>query len=77
MATITPPPPPTVVGDEVPLRRVQFRLWQIVMTAVTILLTGWFFTIGPVPGIIALLFAKHVLVAIYAAGLHLRPQAPR
>ena len=73
MATVTPPLPPPTVSDEGPLQRVHFRLWQIVLTAFTILLTGWFFTMGAVPGIIALLFAKHVLVAILAMGLHLPP----
>jgi hypothetical protein len=74
MATVIPPQPPPTVSDESPLQRVHFRLWQIVLTAVTILLTGWFFTLGAVPGIIALLFAKHVLVALLAMGLHLPPR---
>jgi hypothetical protein len=73
MATVIPPLPPPTVSDESPLQRVHFRLWQIVLTAVTIVVTGWFFTLGPIPGIIALLFAKHVLVAILAMGLHLPP----
>ena len=74
MATELPPLPPPTVSDEGPLQRIHFRLWQIVITAVTVFITGWFFTLGPVPGIIALLFAKHVLVAILAMGLHLPPQ---
>ena len=73
MATVLPPEPPATFSDEGPLQRVHFRLWQIVMMAVTVLLTGWFFSMGAVPGIIALLFAKHVLVAILAMGLHLPP----
>src|SRR6202035_2197624 len=46
MATQIPPLPPPIVSDEGPLQRVHFRLWQIVMTGVTILLTAWFFTLG-------------------------------
>jgi hypothetical protein len=73
MPTVIPPLLPTTVSDEGPLQRVRFRLWQIVLTAITILTTAWFFTIGAVHGIIALLFAKHILVAILAMGLHLPP----
>ena len=73
MATVIPPLPPPTLSDENPLRRVHFRLWQIVIASVTVILTGWFFTLGAIPGIIALLFAKHVLVAILAMGLHLPP----
>ncbi len=73
MAILNPPVPPPTTGDENPLQRVHFRLWQISLTAATILLTGWFFTIGAIHGIIALLFAKHILVAILAMGLHLPP----
>ena len=73
MATVIPPLPPPTVSDDNPLQRIHFRLWQIVLTAGTILVTAWFFTLGPVPGIIALLFAKHILVAILAMGLHLPP----
>jgi hypothetical protein len=59
--------------DERPsLRRVHFRLWQIAASGVTILVTGWCFTLSPVIGITATFLAKHVLVAILAAGLHLQ-----
>jgi hypothetical protein len=75
MASISQPPncPPVASGDDGALRRLQFRLWQIALTAITILLCGWFFSLGVMPGIIALFIAKHVLVAILAAGLHLPP----
>ena len=66
-------PPPVRLSDDHPLQRIRFRLWQIVMTVLTVLITGWFFTIHIVPGIIALFIAKHVLVAILAAGLGLPP----
>jgi hypothetical protein len=51
------------------LRRVQLRLYQLVLTALTILITGWFCTLGWVPAILALMVAKHVLVAILVMGL--------
>jgi hypothetical protein len=70
---LPPPPPPTITGDS-PLQRVHFRLWQIVMSAVTVMATLWFFTLNPIAGIVASFLAKHVLVAIYAAGL--TPPAP-
>ena len=79
MAQLAPPPKPhrIAVDDGGSLDRVRFRLWQILMTAVTVAMTGWFCTLGIVPAIIALLTAKHVLVAILAAGLHLSPPLPR
>jgi hypothetical protein len=57
-----------VDGDD-RLRRLNFRLWQLIMTALTILVTGWFVSMGPIPAILALLVAKHVLVAILVMGL--------
>jgi hypothetical protein len=72
MAHLAPPPsPPPVValdGDD-RLKRVHFRLWQLLLTALTILITGWFISMGPIPAILALLVAKHVLVAILVMGL--------
>jgi hypothetical protein len=56
--------------DELPpLRRVNFRLWQIGLSGATILITGWCYTLGPFAAITATVIAKHVLVAIIAAGL--------
>jgi hypothetical protein len=54
-----------------PLRRIHFRLWQISLTSATVLVTGWCYTLGPWAAIIATVVAKHVLVAILAAGLDL------
>jgi hypothetical protein len=54
-----------------PLRRVQFRLWQISLSAAVVLITGWCFTLSPFAGVTAAFLAKHVLVAILAAGLDL------
>jgi hypothetical protein len=72
MAQLAPPPRPPLValgeGDD-RLRRVRMRLWQVLLTALTVLITGWFCTLGWVPAILALLVAKHVLVAILVMGL--------
>jgi len=65
MAHVAPPDVPRN------LERVRFRIWQIFMTALTIVVTGWFCTLGVVPAIIALYMTKHVLVAILAMGLNL------
>jgi hypothetical protein len=55
--------------DDEDLRRLHFRLWQILMAAITVLLTTWFVTFGVIPAIIALMIAKHVLVAILVQGM--------
>ena len=71
MSQLAPPPAPPAValdGDD-RLKRVHFRLWQLLLTALTILITGWFISMGPIPAILALLVAKHVLVAILVMGL--------
>jgi hypothetical protein len=62
-------PPRVTVADYDGLERVHFRLWQIMVTAVTVLFTGWCFTLGPVPAIIAIMVAKHVLVAVLVMGM--------
>lgn len=73
MSQVIPPPEASAITEENPLRRVHFRLWQIAMSAITLLATLWCFTLNPIVGIIASFIAKHVLVAILAAGLT-RPQ---
>ncbi len=60
-------------GD--PLGRVRVRLWQVWLTLVTVLVTTWLCTLGPIPAILALVTAKHILVAILAMGLAV--DAPR
>jgi hypothetical protein len=81
MPQLVPPeaPPPVLVGvdDDGRLRRVHFRLWQIAMTAVTVLITAWFVTLGPVVALLALMIAKHVLVAILVQGLGVDAQKER
>jgi hypothetical protein len=69
MSQPAPPSSPEVRYPEPPLAGVNFRLWQIVMSAGTVVMAGWFFTLNPMAGIIASFVAKHVLVAILAAGL--------
>ncbi len=49
--------------------RFEFRLRQVQLTALTVMLTAWCFTLGPIPAIIAVLVAKHILVAILVAGI--------
>jgi hypothetical protein len=68
---VAPPEPPTLValGDDDHRDRIRSRLWQIWMTLVTVLATAWLCTLGPIPAVVALVTAKHVLVAILAMGL--------
>ena len=71
MKQMAPPelPPRVALGDDGGRRRVEFRLWQILLTAVTVGVTAWICTFGWIPAILALLTAKHVLVAILVMGL--------
>jgi hypothetical protein len=67
----SPPRSPVAVAlaDGDGLRRTHFRIWQWGTSMATVLITAWFMTLGPIPGIIAIVAAKHVLVAILVAGL--------
>jgi len=71
MSQLAPPPlPPLVaVADDDGRSRLRFRLWQVWLTMLTILVTAWFVTLGPLPAVLALVTAKHVLVAILVMGL--------
>ncbi len=53
------------------LRHVHFRLWQISICAVVILVTSWSYTLHLAIGLGATFLAKHILVAVLAAGLDL------
>ena len=77
MAVLAPPPSPPVlsVGDDDGLRRFRMRLLQVSATAVTLLITAWFCTLGAIPAILSLMVAKHVLVAILVMGIGV--DAPR
>ncbi len=69
MAAPPKPPPHVALGEGDGFNTVQFRLWQILWTAVTVGVTAWLCTFGWIPAILALLTAKHVLVAILVMGL--------
>jgi hypothetical protein len=73
MALLAPPPlpPPVSVADDDRLSRLHFRLWQITASAITVMVTGWFCTFGPLSALIALTVAKHVLVAVLLMGMDL------
>ena len=78
MSLLVPPPspPPSVaVGENDRLKQVRFRLFQIMSSAITVFVTAWFCTFGAIPAILAIMVAKHVLVAILMMGLgiHGRP----
>ncbi len=68
---IAPPllPPQTGLEDDDSLGRVRLRLWQVGWSSVVILVTVWMMTLGYIPGIVAILTAKHILVAILVMGL--------
>jgi hypothetical protein len=73
-----PPLPPLVALDDNDGRnRLQVRLWQIWLTILTVLATAWLISLGPIPGIIAVVTAKHVLVAILVWGLGVDSPAER
>ena len=71
MIQMAPPkcPPRVALGEGDGLNAVRFRLWQILWTAITVAVTAWICTFGWIPAILALLTAKHVLVAILVMGL--------
>jgi hypothetical protein len=49
--------------------RLRLRLWQLSGVSLTVVATAWLMTLGPIPGVIAVVTAKHVLVAILVMGL--------
>lgn len=76
---IAPPPllpPLTGLDDDDGVQRVRLRLWQIGWSGVVILVTVWMMTLGWIPGIVAVLTAKHVLVAILVMGLGVNGSPP-
>ncbi len=82
MAVLAPPPkPPTLVatGDDDRLHRLQFRLWQVMLTIITVAATIYICMLGiPLLAIISVGVAKHVLVAILIMGMEKfsLPQGP-
>jgi hypothetical protein len=73
MAVVAPPPAPPHVSvcDNDGLRRYRERVFQVFATVVTVLVTGWICTYGAIPAILALMVAKHILVAILVWGLNI------
>jgi hypothetical protein len=71
MSLLAPPRLPALVAldDNDKFKRLRFRLWQMLATTVTILATAWACTFGWIPAILAIMIAKHVLVAILVMGL--------
>jgi hypothetical protein len=76
MSLLAPPPPPRVaISDDDGAKKFRLQVTQVVATLITVLTTAWVCTLGAIPAIIALLIAKHVLVAILMMGLGV--DAPR
>ncbi|MBX7102460.1 MAG: hypothetical protein K1X57_00160 [Gemmataceae bacterium] len=67
------PPPGSMllaVEDRGP-DRLRLRLKQLSWSAVTVVVTAWLCTFGPIPAILSLAVAKHILVAIIVMGVGL------
>jgi hypothetical protein len=60
-----------MVDDHDPLRQVRTRLLQISLAAATVFATAWCYQMHIALGLTATFLAKHILVAILAAGLRL------
>ena len=71
MALLAPPPrtPRIALDDNDDVRRLRLRMTQILATIITVLATAWLCTLGAIPAILALMVAKHILVAILVMGL--------
>lgn len=72
MPQIIPPPTPPLqvaLGDHGGFRSLRTRLWLLWLTFLTVLITAWLCTLGPLPAVLALVVAKHVLVALLVVGL--------
>jgi hypothetical protein len=70
MPTIAPPVPPVRVAlADDDRQRFTFRHSLLLWTLVTIIVTGWLVSLGPVTAILGLAVAKHILVAILVMAL--------
>jgi hypothetical protein len=70
MIMVPPDAPPRVaLARDDGYRRLRVRSCQVSVSALTIVGTAWCFTLGWGPGIVATMFAKHILVAILVWGL--------
>jgi hypothetical protein len=73
-----PPAPPlgVALADDNGYRGLQTRLTLVWMTVLTVLITAWLCTLGPLPAVIGLVVAKHILVAILVMGLGVDAKGP-
>lgn len=62
-------PPCIALDDGGGSRRIQRGLTVLGWTSATVFATAWLITLGQVAGILALVVAKHVLVAVLVYGL--------
>jgi hypothetical protein len=70
MMELAPPPKIPRIGlEDRPGGKTRRNLHLIIYSAVTVFLTAWFCTMGPIPAIVAIVVAKHVLVAILMMGV--------
>lgn len=71
MQLAPPGPPPLLVAlaDDGRKNRFWFRHQLLVWSVLTILVTAWLMTLGPVSAILALVVAKHILVGILVGAL--------
>jgi hypothetical protein len=65
------PPPPNQLQYDSPRRRVRTHLMQILLAGLTIFATVYCYQIHVFLGLSATFLAKHILVAILAAGMQL------
>jgi hypothetical protein len=64
------------LGDSDGYQRLRQRLWLLWMTIVTVVITAWICMLGPLPAVIALVVAKHILVALLVMGLGVDAKEP-
>jgi hypothetical protein len=57
------------LADDDGLQRLRVRLWLVWVTILSVLVTAWLCTLGPIPAVIALVVEKHVLVALLVMAL--------
>jgi hypothetical protein len=69
-----PLPPPRVALADDDRNRFWLRHGLLVQSGLTILVSAWFVSLGPIPGILALVVAKEILVALLVTGLGLGQQ---
>jgi hypothetical protein len=71
MIEVAPPcsPPRVALADDDGMANLRMRLCQVWCSIATVLATTWCMSLGAIPGIIAIVIAKHVLVAILLMGL--------